>query len=108
MMYFNTIAKTFSTRLALLAAVLLGAANAVADNVVSIADFEIAAGQQKEIAILVKTDAGELTQVQGDLILPAGLTIVTEAQKVKSSTGSLRRMPIISSEWRWKRLLPRP
>ena len=89
MMYFNTIAKTFSTRLALLAAVLLGAANAVADNVVSIADFEIAAGQQKEIAILVKTDAGELTQVQGDLILPAGLTIVTEAQKVKSSTGSI-------------------
>lgn len=82
--------KNLSTRLLLLLIALLGNVGlAVADNIISIEDFEIEPGQQKQLVIMVSTEAGELTQVEGDMALPAGLKIVGQNSKVTSETGDL-------------------
>ena len=80
MMYFNTIAKTFSTRLALLVAVLLGNAGlAFASSSVTIQDFSIKAGETKEVAVELTSAAEGIYQLEGTVSVPAGLEIVQNA-----------------------------
>ena len=78
MMYFNTIAKTFSTRLALLVAVLLGNAGAAfAAHTLTIQDFGIKAGETKEVAVELTSTADDIFSVTGTINLPAGLEFVS-------------------------------
>lgn len=71
--------SNIATRLAMLVMVLLGVNTlANADNVVSIADFSIAPGEQKEVSLnLDNTDV--LFGVEGKITLPAGLAFVANA-----------------------------
>ena len=80
MMYFNTIAKTFSARLALLVAVLIGNAGlAFAASSVTIQGFSIKAGETKEVALELTSDAADLYKVEGTISMPEGLEIVQNA-----------------------------
>ena len=80
MMYFNTIAKTFSARLVLLVAVLLGnAALAMAANKVTIQDFSIKAGETKEVAVELTSDAADVYRLEGTISVPSGLELVANA-----------------------------
>ena len=80
MMYFNTIAKTFSTRLALLVAVLLGNAGmAFAANSVTIQNFSIKAGETKEVAVELTSDAADIYRLEGTISMPEGLELVIDA-----------------------------
>ena len=83
--------KNLLTRLTVFMAVMLSSVGlAMADNVVSIEDFEIKPGQQMELAINAASD-GELTYVVGDLVLPEGLSIVTKDSKVVTKAGDLTK-----------------
>ena len=80
MMYFNTIAKTFSARLVLLVAVLLGNASlAMAANTVTIQNFSIKAGETKEVAVELTSDAADIYRLEGTIVMPDGLELVIDA-----------------------------
>ena len=84
MKQFNILHKIFATRLTVLLAVLFGNAGLVlADNTVSIADFEIKVGETKEIAVEL-TNTSAVRAVEGTIILPDGLELVSYSAKVHS------------------------
>ena len=84
MKQFNKLHKIFATRLTVLLAVLFGNAGLVlADNTVSIADFEIKAGETKEIAVEL-TNTSDVRAVEGVIDLPYGLELVSYSARVHS------------------------
>ena len=86
MSYINILKeKLFSTRIALFVALLLGNTGwAMADNTLSIADFEIKAGEQKEVAVELNNTSTDIGSIEADIELPTGLKAVEYSKGVSA------------------------
>lgn len=81
---------TLYTRLSLLMALLVGnVAAALAGHNVTIRDFSIKVGEQKEVAVMLSTTADNVAEVKGTISLPKGMKFVVSNSTAYSAAGTM-------------------